>query len=50
MYEGDRDPTGWPHGKGKGTFENGMIYEGDWINGLMHGIGKLTNPVTNDSH
>ena len=50
LYEGDRDPVGWPHGRGKGTLADGMIYEGEWLNGLMHGVGKLMNPVTGDSH
>ncbi len=24
------------------TYENGASYEGDWVNGMKHGLGKLT--------
>jgi len=30
------------HGKGKYTFDNGAVYEGDWENGLRDGTGVLT--------
>jgi len=30
--------------KGKLTFENGSVYEGDWFLGKPHGKGKMTYP------
>ena len=49
-YEGERDPQGWPNGKGKATFESGFDYQGDWMSGLMHGVGTLTNPHNHEEH
>jgi hypothetical protein len=30
------------HGRGKATFLNGQVYEGDFDQGVMHGEGVLT--------
>lgn len=34
--------TKWKHGKGKYTWANGNVYDGDWKNDKMHGKGKYT--------
>jgi hypothetical protein len=39
-----------PHGHGKCTygddelFEKGVVYEGDWVDGMMEGKGKIAYP------
>lgn len=33
-----------PHGKGKLTDRKGVVYEGDFMNGLRHGVIKVTKP------
>ena len=35
------------HGKGKKTYADGDVYEGDWKGGKKHGKGKLTDAVCN---
>lgn len=40
-YSGEVDTNGLMHGKGKLIFENGDIYEGQFVQGKMHGEGKL---------
>lgn len=39
MYQGDI-VAGVRHGQGRMEFNNYDLYEGNWENGLMHGIGK----------
>ena len=34
--------NGVKEGNGKLTFPSGRIYEGPFVNGLQHGIGKYT--------
>eukprot|EP00736_Rhodelphis_marinus_P003391 Rmarinus@m.8238 len=41
-YEGDRNELKERHGKGKATFENGEIYEGDYVHGKREGHGSYT--------
>ncbi|KAI9222889.1 hypothetical protein BC828DRAFT_364761 [Blastocladiella britannica] len=41
-YEGDRAATGERHGKGRNTFPNGDVYEGEYHAGLRHGTGSYT--------
>ena len=31
---------GQMHGKGKLVYENGEVYEGDWVRGKRHGQGQ----------
>lgn len=40
------DPTekNWPQGKGRYTFPNGTIYEGEFDKGQFHGDGVLIYP------
>jgi hypothetical protein len=40
-YEG-QFTKGFPNGYGTYTWANGNIYTGEWIEGMRHGIGKLT--------
>jgi antitoxin component YwqK of YwqJK toxin-antitoxin module len=35
------------HGKGKVNFNNGGIYEGNFVNGLKEGQGKMYYPSGN---
>lgn len=45
MYTGTILVTqGMPHGKGCMNYENGRVYNGDWVSGQWHGQGKLLNP------
>ena len=32
---------GCPNGKGKMVYASGAEYEGDWKNGLYHGVGRF---------
>ncbi|KAJ3373101.1 Radial spoke head 1 [Allomyces arbusculus] len=41
-YEGDRAATGERHGKGRNTFPNGDVYEGDYFAGRREGRGIYT--------
>jgi len=43
-YEGDVDEAGKKHGKGKMTYNNGVIYDGTWENDEQNGIGKYSYP------
>ncbi len=43
-YEGDVNNKDLPHGKGKCIFEDGLLYEGSWVNGEREGKGKMTFP------
>ena len=43
-YWGDLDENGKPHGKGKFTWESGLVYEGDFKNGKQDGQGTTTMP------
>jgi len=42
-YKGEVS-EGKPNGKGKATFRNGGMYEGDWVNGKQEGYGKEFYP------
>jgi hypothetical protein len=44
-YEG-QFTKGLPNGYGTYTWANGNIYTGEWIEGMRHGIGKLTMKTT----
>ena len=35
---------GFPHGRGRMLWHNGLIYEGEFINGKQNGTGKLIEP------
>ena len=41
-YEGEYNEEGKRHGKGKYTYANGNVYEGDFQDGKRHGKGKFT--------
>ena len=41
-YEGDYNEEGKKHGKGKMTYVNGDIYEGDFKDNKMNGVGTFT--------
>ena len=34
-------------GKGKRVYPDGSVYEGDFNNGLRHGLGKMVHPNGN---
>ncbi len=40
-YTGELDVMGRAHGKGKMTYKNGKVYDGEWRNGNRHGVGKM---------
>ena len=40
-YIGDRNFNGKAHGNGRYTFDNGDVYEGDWVDDIMVGKGKF---------
>ena len=40
-YEGERDASDRPHGKGFFQYVNGSVYVGDFREGLPHGLGVL---------
>lgn len=42
-YDGTME-NGWPQGKGKYTYPNGTIYEGEFDKGQFHGDGVLIYP------
>jgi radial spoke head protein 1 len=39
VYEGDRNGDKQRHGRGKNTFPNGDVYEGQYVNGRRYGEG-----------
>jgi len=41
-YTGKIDSNGVPHGKGVITYSSGVVYEGNFANGLLSGKGKWT--------
>lgn len=43
-YDGDVDDENKRQGRGKYTFADGRIYEGEWKDGKPNGIGKFTWP------
>ena len=43
-YEGDVDEKGKRHGKGKMTYNYGVIYDGNWENDEPNGMGKYSYP------
>lgn len=43
MYTGTFK-DGKKHGRGRYEFKNGIIYEGEYVDGLKQGQGKLYNP------
>ena len=43
-YEGEVNSKNLPHGKGKCIFEDGLFYQGSWVNGKREGKGKMTLP------
>jgi hypothetical protein len=49
-YEGERNATGQPHGKGNMKFENGDYYSGSWFKGKLHGSGSAKFLVDADSN
>ena len=38
-YEGSRDSNGKMSGKGIYRFDDGGVYDGEWLDGLYHGLG-----------
>ena len=42
VYEGERNEAGRMEGRGKYTFADGNVYEGEWKNDKMEGRGKFT--------
>jgi hypothetical protein len=46
-YEGEKDVSGKPHGKGTIVFKsNGAAYTGEFVDGKMHGTGTLSAQTT----
>jgi hypothetical protein len=43
-YDGEVDKNGKKHGKGKMTYFNGEIYDGEWGNDKPNGMGKYVHP------
>lgn len=41
-YFGDMDESGQPHGYGRRVFEDGGIYDGEWVHGKEEGLGRYT--------
>jgi hypothetical protein len=41
-YEGNSDIQGLKEGKGKCTYVDGSLYDGDWVSGKRHGEGQYT--------
>ena len=44
-YIGTVNTVGEPHGVGKAVFDNGMVYEGEFVNGTMEGKAVFVNAV-----
>lgn len=44
VYEGSFNDSSEFHGKGKMTYNDGRVYEGDFANCEYHGKGKMTYP------
>lgn len=42
VYEGSRNADKLRHGRGKNTFPNGDVYEGQYVNGKRYGEGSYT--------
>ena len=42
VYEGERNEAGEREGRGKYTFADGDVYEGEYKNGKKEGRGKFT--------
>ncbi|KAJ3368854.1 hypothetical protein HDU91_000235 [Kappamyces sp. JEL0680] len=40
VYEGERNELKERHGKGKNTFPNGDVYEGQYVSGKRQGLGS----------
>ena len=47
-FDGFTDGEGRPHGQGTCEYENGDVYEGEWVAGKRQGQGKCTFFVTAD--
>jgi hypothetical protein len=45
FYEGELDNNGGKEGRGKITYRNGMVYDGEWKNNKKDGKGILTNAI-----
>lgn len=43
-YDGEWSVSGKMHGYGKCAWVDGIVYEGQWENGLQNGQGTLTHP------
>ena len=43
-FEGERNEAGQPHGYGKKIYHDGVIYEGEFLNGMRVGYHRLTKP------
>ena len=43
-YDGEINNKNLPHGKGKCIFEDGLVYNGSWVNGKREGARKMTFP------
>ena len=44
VFEGERNEAGQPHGYGKKIFHDGLIIEGEFLNGMRVGYHRLTKP------
>jgi len=44
VYKGQVSADGRAHGKGVQTWQNDHVYEGEWSNDTMTGVGRLTQP------
>jgi len=47
-YDGDLNNNGNPHGRGKMTYANKNVYEGNWENGLKSGYGIMKIMLVNN--
>jgi hypothetical protein len=41
-YEGDMNADNQPNGRGVMRYDNGHVYQGEWVNGKPHGHGTMT--------